>query len=684
MISSFKPEVLAPAGSFESLIAAIRCGADAVYIGGKSFSARQNATNFDDNELKDACELAHKSGVKIYQTINTLVFDEQLPEVIKAVEYASQIGIDALILQDIGIADIVKNISPDMPLHASTQMSIHTKQGALLAKESGFSRVVVARESDRNQLSEIAGSGIEIEAFVHGALCMSVSGQCYMSAMIGSRSANRGLCAQACRLPFSAIKGESRCDLSLRDLSLISYINDMAAIGISSFKIEGRMKRPEYVAAAVSACRAVIDKNEPDLDILRSVFSRSGFTDGYFVGSLGSHMFGTRQKEDVLQANEALPKLQNLYRKERKATDVDFVIKLENNTPCILSACDSDGNCVEVFGDIPQQAINRPADKQQIENQLSKLGDTIYNFKSLDAKIGEGLMMPASSLNSLRRLACDELDKKRIYANTIIKNTYGYDLSFKKSDLINQKSIRIDLSFAKQIPYQCIDSIEYITLPLSEIEKLDNSFDKDKIIISLPRFTKNEEKLIEQLSIAKQQGFKNVECQNFAHIRLGRSLDINIFGGFGLNITNSYSIKSLSDYGLVDCIASFELKLSQISRLSDFIPYGVIAYGELPVMLCVNCPIKQASGCNGCEKVLTDRTSRTFDIKCNHDYIEILNSDTLYMADRLDEIRGASFITLKFNNETSSQVFAIINKYKTMEPAPKSNFTRGLYYRGII
>ena len=218
-------------GSFESLIAAIRCGADAVYIGGKSFSARQNATNFDDNELKDACELAHKSGVKIYQTINTLVFDEQLPEVIKAVEYASQIGIDALILQDIGIADIVKNISPDMPLHASTQMSIHTKQGALLAKESGFSRVVVARESDRNQLSEIAGSGIEIEAFVHGALCMSVSGQCYMSAMIGSRSANRGLCAQACRLPFSAIKGESRCDLSLRDLSLISYINDMAAIG---------------------------------------------------------------------------------------------------------------------------------------------------------------------------------------------------------------------------------------------------------------------------------------------------------------------------------------------------------------------------------------------------------------------------------------------------------------------
>ena len=227
-------EILAPAGSMEALVAAIRGGANAVYLGAKAFSARANATNFDNEELIKAVSYAHKCGVKIYQTINTLIFDNQFDELVSMVQFSCKIGIDAFIVQDLGIVEMIKNIAPDMPLHASTQMSVHTVEGALFLKSLGFKRVVVSREVSKEILSKLVKTGIEIEAFVHGALCMSVSGQCYMSAMIGSRSANRGLCAQACRLPFSAQQnpdGEIRNDLSLKDMSYVEFINELNQMG---------------------------------------------------------------------------------------------------------------------------------------------------------------------------------------------------------------------------------------------------------------------------------------------------------------------------------------------------------------------------------------------------------------------------------------------------------------------
>lgn len=679
-----KPEILAPAGSMEALVAAIRCGADAIYLGGNSFSARQNATNFDYNDLKKACELAHKSGVKIHQTINTLVFDDQLDELEEFVRESASLGVDAFIVQDLGVISIIKNICPDMPIHASTQMTIHTKQGAFLAKESGFSRIVVAREMSKEQIKDIITAGIEVEYFVHGALCMSVSGQCYMSAMIGGRSANRGLCAQACRLPFSAIAGEKRCDLSLKDLSLIQYINEMADMGIASLKIEGRMKRPEYVAAAVTACRAVVDGKEPDTDTLRAVFSRSGFTQGYYTNKIGADMFGTRQKEDVVSADDVFPQLQALYRKERKIIDIDFDITIKDGEPTVLKVIYGDGNSVMTYGDIPQKAINRPSDLEQAEKQLSKLGDTIYNLRNVTGEIQDGLMLPASAFNNLRRQACDLLDIKRIENNTIIKSTKEFPLNFPKTIDIKNKIIRLDVHKAEQLRLVDMTEIEYATVPLSEIEKLDGYLFKDKIIISLPRYTKNEDEVIAQLKKAKENGFTKIECSNYAHIRIGKMLKLEMFGGFGLNATNSYTLKSLAEYGVKDAIVSFEMKLSQIERLADYLPYGIIAYGKLPLMLTVNCPIKQAVGCGRCEKKLTDRTNREFDVICGGDAVEILNSDTLYMADRVNEIRGVSFITLKFYNETPEQVSQVIEAYKNQKKAPENKFTRGLYYRGIL
>lgn len=677
-----KTEILAPAGSMEAFTAAVRCGADAVYLGAKNFSARANATNFDKDELHQAVKYAHRCGVKVYQTVNTLIFDDQINELSDCIKTACETGIDALIVQDMGVARFVRETAPDMPLHASTQMTIHTPEGARLAKEHGFTRVVVSREMSEEQLREIAKTGIEIEAFVHGALCMSVSGQCYMSAMIGSRSANRGLCAQACRLPFSAIDGEKRCDLSLKDMSYVDYLCHLKDIGIVSFKIEGRMKRPEYVAAAVSACRSALDKSEYDSNTLRAVFSRSGFTDGYYTGNTGKEMFGIRQKDDVVSAEDVLPSLRELYRKERKATSVCFDITIEKDKPSTLTAKDSEGNSVTVTGEIPMIANNRPTDIEQVKRQLSKLGDTIYSFDKVTGNIGEGLILPASQLNELRRKAVEELDAMREKENTPLIKFTEKQYNFFKTLNIKHNTMRIEIESADQIEGLDTEDIEYIIAPLDEWKKL--VYIKDKVILSLPRYMAEEEYVEEELDNAVIEGFSHILCTNYAYMMTGKKRNLKMHGGFGLNITNSLSLMEYKDYGLCDATASFEMKLNQISTLSDELPYGIIAYGKLPLMLTVNCPIKSAVGCKNCHKELVDRTGRHFPVLCHDDAVEILNCDTLYLADRQKEIEGTSFITLKFYDETNIKVKEVINKYRHSSPAPSSEFTRGLYYRGII
>ena len=308
------PEILAPAGSMEALTAAVHCGADAVYIGATLFSARQNAHNFDAAALREAADFCHTNGVKLYLTVNTLVFDTEWAVLDELLQTAAAVGMDACIVQDLGVADYIHQRIPEMPLHASTQMTICSPSGAIWAKEHGFSRVVVAREMTRSEIQAVCAIGLEVEQFVHGALCMCISGQCYLSALIGARSANRGCCAQACRLPFTAAKNPQAAALSLKDLCLLPHYQQLCADGIASLKIEGRMKRPEYVAAAVTALRQLKAGKQPDLQMLRAVFSRSGFTDGYYTGQR-KQMFGVRQKEDVTAANAVLPKLAELAKK---------------------------------------------------------------------------------------------------------------------------------------------------------------------------------------------------------------------------------------------------------------------------------------------------------------------------------------------------------------------------------
>ncbi len=670
-----KPELLAPAGSMESIYAAVRCGADAVYVGGARFSARANATNFTDEELAQAVDYCHLHGIKVYRAMNTVVFAEEMKDFLAAAKKSAEMGVDGLIVQDIGAARLVREMLPDMKLNASTQMTIHTPEGARLAKKMGFSRVVAARELSLEQLKKMTDTGIEIEAFVHGALCMSVSGQCFMSAMIGSRSANRGMCAQACRLPFSAAGGE-RYDLSLKDLCGIPYIDKLGEIGVASLKIEGRMKRGEYVAAAVTACRAALDGNEPDLDTLKAVFSRSGFTDGYLTGKLGKEMFGYRRKEDVVSAEAVLPELREKYRKETKAASADFCAYIKRGESSRLEMT-CEGITVTAEGAVPEIAKKRPADRDYIARQLDKLGDTIYTISNINAKIDEELMLPASAINALRREAVEKMDSARIKAAKPEQRYNEVDLGFKRENRYPAK-IRVKLSDKEQL--SGASDADEIVIPLKLWNKVTAA---GNIIIELPRFVDDEDKLAEQLEAVKGIGFTHILCTNLAHVQLGKAMDFTLHGGFGLNIVSPYSVETAKQLGLADVTASFEMKATQLPKICGNIPVGVIGYGYLPVMLTRNCPVKQAVGsCKNCTGRLTDRTGREFRVKCDGVSSEILNSDLLMMSDRMDEI-CADFVQLDFTDETEAEVKRVISCYKEGRKLSDSGFTRGLYYRGI-
>lgn len=670
-------EILAPAGSLESLKAAVNCGADAVYIGGKQFSARQNAANFDNAELKQAADLCHLHNIKIYLTVNTIIFDNQVNEFAEFIKNAANAGIDAFIVQDFGAAEIIRNIVPDANIHGSTQMTIHSVKGAQLLKELGFKRVVISRELTEKQIQEICSTGIETEVFVHGALCMCMSGQCYLSSLIGQRSANRGFCAQPCRLPYSVYKNPQFNGLSLKDLSLVNHLQKLSDIGVFSLKIEGRMKRPEYVAAAVCACRQSLNGQTPDMALLRSIFSRSGFTDGYFTGKF-SNMFGSREKEDVIAAKDILPDIRKKYSHEKKSGKLDFYAEIKKDNPVKLTVSD-DCDSVTVTGEIPETAINKPIDFTYLERQLSKLGGTIYKFGNLSADIDDGLSLSAKTINALRRNAVEALNLKAIKRNTPEYICVPLDID-PENKIESLKEIRVRISNQNQL--DAVSEADRIIIPTNVF--LNNRYENiSKIIIEPPRFIYNEAEIFGVLKKCKSLGAEHLMCSNPAYIKIGKELGFKLHGDFGLNTANSYSLNFLKKMNFEDTVLSFEMKLKQISSLRKAISTGIIAYGYLPVMLTKNCPIKNEVGCEKCKKIIFDRTGRANKIVCHGNYTEILNAQALYLADRLEDLKNISFITLYFTDEGPDEIKKIIDEYR-FGYSSKDNITRGLYYRGVI
>ncbi len=681
-------EILAPCGSSEALGAALRCGADAVYLGGENFSARQNAANFNNDELKKAVYECHKRGVKLYLAINTLITDEQLEQCIDAVKNACELGVDGLITQDLALAEIVKVCCPKMEIHSSTQMTIHTKRGAEVAKSLGFSRVVLSRELPFEIIADIAAMPIETEVFVHGALCMSVSGQCFMSAVIGSRSANRGLCAQPCRLPMTAVKGKEEYALSLKDMCEIDHVKELVSAGVDSLKIEGRMKRPEYVAAAVNAYKKAVNGEHYDISLLESVFSRSGFTDGYITNKKGSEMFGIRTKEDVTAAAKALPKLHELYRHEEKRSRIKIHCVVKKDSPLIVTAEDENGIGVNAAGDVPQVAVNRACDIDMLKKQFSKLGDTIYSLHKFSAEIDDGLAVSASKLNELRRQLVQKLDDKRAEDNSkavsFDQNNLIFDFPRRKKPA--ELKIRVSVTELNQLDRIDFSQVEMIVIPLVLVRQaVEKGFPKEKIMVSMPRFTFDEQSDFKILKNAHEYGIDNLLCTNIAHISMGKELGMIIHTDFGFNTANSLALKQLKEMGVADAICSFELKASQINRLAGFIPVGIIAYGRLPLMLTANCPVNKSAGCEKCQKRLWDRTGREFPVKCNkkQGYVEILNSEILSLADKRNDF-AVDFIRLDFYEESAQRVKEVVDAYHNGCNLNIDRITRGLYYRGVI
>lgn len=683
-----KIEILSPCGGFDSVVAAVRSGADAVYLGAKELSARAGAENFDDNEMKTAVEYCHIRGVLVYVTVNTIIFDNEIEKAKSLIISCAKAGVDALIVQNIGLAMLAKKIAPELPLHASTQMSVHSPSGAKLLYEQGFKRVVLARELSRDEIKEIAEScPIELEVFVHGALCMSVSGQCYFSAVIGSRSGNRGRCAQTCRLPFSI--GKSKYALSLKDNSIIDHIRDLQEIGVTSAKIEGRLKRPEYVAVATKACKQSRDDgfvSEETRSELENVFSRTGFTDGYYTSKRGYEMFGYRRKDDVVSATEKLFKeIRADYKDEAKRVDItaEFSAKIGGKAKLVLS--DGTG-LVEINSEeICEKALNAPLTEEKIGRQLLKTGGTPYNIVELKIDLEDNLIIKMSVLNKLRRDALDLLSEKRSENKNYTINEVEIP---KIKPHVSRKKLRYARVNSENIGNGFSD-LDLCFVPINsdttKVKKLvENGF---KLGVEIPRAMFSREKAIKtKLAEFKNLGIKDALCNNLAAVYIAKESGLNIHGGFGLNFTNTLDLLWAESMGFADTELSFEIKLSDAQKLGADIPRGVISFGYLPVMLTRNCPNKSAdikcSKCSGKGK-MKDRLGKTFIFYCDGFATEVLNNLPL---EEINEVEISENLDISFFRFSVENYVENVEKWSDFisESLNSREKTHGLLKRGVL
>ena len=687
-----KIEILAPVGNEEMLRAAVFSGADAVYLGFSGFNARTSANNFDADTLKDAVRFCHARGVAVHVALNTTVYGGELPALEAAIRAVAASGADAVICQDLAVATLISRIAPQLPRHGSTQMSVHSLQGALELKELGFTRVVLARELSLPEVEHITKHcGIETECFVHGALCMCVSGQCYMSAFLGGRSGNRGSCAGPCRLPFEANalpegKPGRLHHLSLKDNSVIDKLDKLQALGVASAKIEGRLRTPEYVAAAVSACLAGREGRAYDRDLLKNAFSRSGFTSGYLDGKIDGTMFGVRSEADAEQTKKTLPMLRELYRRERSRVPVKMKLEIEEGGEK-LTVMDADGNKAFAYGDAePQPARTDPT--ESLHRSLAKTGGTPFAASAEDITVemdGGPWFVPGSAVNELRREALDALLKKREVLRPW-PTTDEHVPALPLRTLPSRRTLRARFENWEQVPERALDGIEYLILPIAQADRVPREW-RAKTLLELPRvmFGKLEEDTARRIAATQDAGFAGYEVSNIAHLRLCRGLPMS--GSFGLNITNQLAAQFYADNGLGSMLILPEVKDSDISTIAPThdgspVPTGVLVYGHMPLMVTRACPLQNIHDCAHCDKtgVLTDRKAKKFPVRCGLGVRTIYNPVPIYMGDKPGALTvdyGVAYFTLE-SREEAAQILDMIRTHAPFE----GDFTRGLYFKG--
>ena len=687
-------ELLAPAGSPEALIAAVQNGADAVYMGFGDFNARKGARNFSDEAFRAAVSYCHLRGVRVYLTLNTLLTDRELPALAETAKRACAYGVDAILVQDWGVLETLRAVVPDVALHASTQMSLHTLSGVREAARLGISRAVLARELSRAEIGEIcAQSPIEIETFIHGALCMCYSGQCEMSAVIGERSGNRGACAQPCRLPYGWNGKADGHPLSLKDANLAAYVPELQNLGVACLKLEGRMKRPEYVAAITGIYARLLRENraatKDEQRRLAAAFSRDGFTDGYYLGHTGNAMFGTRG-ENERWPEEWFAALRAAYEKEDlRLLGVRFDAAIRRGRPLTLTARDEDGHAVCVTGPVPEAARNRSLTAEDAAQRLRKTGGTAFTVTQCDVAVDEGLSVSAAALNALRRDALDRLTEARC---ALPARRIG---TFSPPAPVANPTVAPLLTVSLACAGQLTDELAalrpaMIYLPVELVKEIDLTpfLPYTRFCAVLPRIyrTQDEQPLCELLAAAKAGGVSAVTVGNLGHLALVRDSGLALRGDYSLNVFNSAALVFLKEQGLESATVSFELRNEQIRDLQKCLPCEAIVYGRLPLMITENCIVANSLG-HRCGEMprLTDRRGAQFPVlKAYGCRSEVQNAKTLYLADR-DEYRriGLTYARLRFTTERAQECAAVLRAYLGQGDYRPADFTRGLFYRGV-
>ncbi len=691
-------EILSPAGSFEALKSAIDSGADAVYFGGRAFSARKNAVNLSNEEITEAVRYAHLRGAKLYAAVNTLVFDTELSSAFEFIKFCYEAGVDALIVQDLGIVQMVKEYFPDFKIHASTQMTIHNLSGAMQAKKLGFTRVVLSRELSLDEISYIAkNADIELEVFVHGALCMSYSGQCLFSSFLGGRSGNRGACAQPCRLSYTLMdeKGDSISQkdkylLSLKDLCLIDHISELKNAGVTSLKIEGRMKGNAYVSATAgiyNKYRSGGTVSTDDKNLLQKIFSRDGFTQGHFKSMQGRQMLSYEKNHDNIfdsATDDVVERAKSFANNERRIyVDARFVMK--NGEVAYFEAV-YNGKTFSALGQtIAEPASNMPVDKDRIEQQLRKLGSTNLEYSSLEIEAEDGLYIPVKEINNIRRIVCEEIEdfisasdrqyKGKAFSMPQILRREASSPIYTASVLNEaQANACYDMGFSR------------IYIPYSLYKKNKSLYNSDPDIYSVKLPPVNHD--------SKDNDFSDIKLNSVCITNIGQldmvAPDLTKYADYRLNVYNQLSITKMKQLGFDTVCLSPELTLSQMKNLCASCDAEVLVYGRVALMTVKNCLVKSSLNKCGCIEgqmyYLRDRKNICFPVECiKGECINVIyNSAPIYMADRLNEVSKLKPYAMRFDftTETPEEIIKLVNDY---EKGKKSNefFTRGHFYNGV-
>ena len=690
-------ELLAPAGSMDALRAAVQNGANAVYLGCGMFNARQSAKNFTPQTLTEAVKYCHIRGVQVHLTLNTLVSDRETTDLIELIRHAATANVDAFIVQDLGVVQLCRQIAPHIPIHGSTQMTVHSLPGVLMCAAWGMRRVVLSRELNREEIRYIcANSPIEIEVFAHGALCMSYSGQCYMSAMIGGRSGNRGRCAQPCRQSYGYTHWENKYPLSLKDNCLVKELQELDAMGVASIKLEGRMKRAEYVATVTAVYRKAIDEvtvTKPMMEALHTAFNRQGFTKGYYMGQVDSRMFGIRKdtREDPQWLQAARQSYEN---GESELVDIQMraVISTDGSS---LTVTDSEGHVCIAEGPVPELARNVPLTGAAVAERVSKTGGTPYRVTEVRTRVDPGLILPASAINALRRDALNQLTALRARREDVplgrpqrIKDYLGNT---------GQPGLTIQVSSVEQLTNKLINmetAMLYIPIHilLAHPDLAQALAQQGRVAAVLPRIVHDGEmeKLRRDLLAIRDLGIRDVLVGNIGLLIPAREAKMRIHGDFGLNIYNSRSMDVARDLQLASACLSFEMTMPQIRDLSKAVPSEIIAYGRLPLMVTEHCLVRNKSGQCDCQNTalkLTDKTGAEFPVikDGNSCRSVLLNGKKLSWLDRQDDLEklGLWAVRLYFTTENALEVDRVLRDYLDPQPFDPGACTRGLYLRGV-